>query len=48
MPWIYPDNKIREANVGRTWGRQDSGGPHVGHTAIVIWVVYSVNSETVV
>ena len=25
-----PDNKVREANMGPIWGRQDPGGPHVG------------------
>ena len=31
MVWINPDSKVRGANVGPTWGRQDPGGPHVGH-----------------
>ena len=25
-----PDNKVRGANMGPIWGRQDPGGPHVG------------------
>ena len=25
-----PDSKVYGANKGPTWGRQDSGGPHVG------------------
>ena len=25
-----PDSKVRVANMGLTWGRQDPGGPHVG------------------
>ena len=24
---IYPDSKVRGANIGPTWGRQDPGGP---------------------
>ena len=24
-------------NMGPTWGRQDSGGPHVGHMNLAIW-----------
>ena len=33
------DSKIRGANVGPTWGRQDPGGPHVGHNNLAIRVV---------
>ena len=36
---IFPDSKIHGANVGPTWGHKDPGGPHVGHTNLVIWVV---------
>ena len=32
-----PDNKVHGANMGPTWGRQDPGGPHVGHMNLVIW-----------
>ena len=32
-----PDSKVRGANVGPTWGRQDPGGPHVGHMNFAIW-----------
>ena len=32
-----PDSKIHGANVGPTWGHQDPGGPHVGHTNLAIW-----------
>ena len=35
----YPDSKVHGANMGPTWGRQDPGGPHVGHVNLVIWVV---------
>ena len=35
---IYPDSKIHGANLGSTWGRQDPGGPHVGHMSLAIWV----------
>ena len=34
----YPDSKIHGTNVGPTWGRQDPGWPHVGHTKLAIWV----------
>ena len=27
----YPDIKVHGANMGPIWGRQDRGGPHVGH-----------------
>ena len=33
----YPDNKVHGANMGPTWGRQDPGGPHVGHVNLAIW-----------
>ena len=36
----YPDSKVHEANMGPTWGRQDPGGPHVGHMNLAIWVDY--------
>ena len=26
---MLPDSKVRVANMGPTWGRQDPGGPHV-------------------
>ena len=32
-----PDSKIHGANVGLIWGRQDPGGPHVGHSNLAIW-----------
>ena len=35
----YPDSKVHGANMGPTWGRQDPGGPHVGHVNLAIWVM---------
>ena len=32
-----PDNKVHGANMGHTGGRQDPGGPHVGHVNLAIW-----------
>ena len=32
-----PDSKVHGANVGSIWGRQDPGGPHVGHMDFAIW-----------
>ena len=37
---LYPDSKVHWANMGPTWGRQDPGGPHVGHVNLAIWVVF--------
>ena len=37
---VYSDSKIHGANVGPTWGCQDPGGPHVGHTNLAIWVFF--------
>ena len=35
---IYsPDSKVRGANIGTIWGRQDAGGPHVGPMNFAIW-----------
>ena len=36
-----PDSKVHGANMGPTWGRQDPGGPHVGHVNLAIWVAMS-------
>ena len=38
--WLLdsPDSKVRGANVGPTWGRQDPGGPHVAPMKFAIWV----------
>ena len=33
---VIPESKIHGANVGPTWGRQDPGGPHVGHANLAI------------
>ena len=33
----FPDSKVRGANMGPIWGRQDPGGPHVGPMDLVIW-----------
>ena len=34
----YPDSKVHGANVGHIWGRQDPGGPHIGHMNLAIGV----------
>ena len=36
--WNCPDSKVYGANMGRTWGLQDPGGPHVGPMNHAIWV----------
>ena len=41
-PSSHPDSKVHGANIGLTWGRQDSGGPHVGHMNLAIWAVVSL------
>ena len=33
----YPERKVHGANMGPIWGRQDPGGPHVGHVNIAIY-----------
>ena len=32
-----PDSKVRGANMGPIWGRQDPNGPHVGPMNFAIW-----------
>ena len=32
-----PDSKVHGANMRPIWGRQDSGGPHVGPMNFAIW-----------
>ena len=34
----FPGSKVHKANMGPTWGRQDPGGPHVGHMNLATWV----------
>ena len=34
----FPDSKVHGANMAPIWGRQDTGGPHVGPTNFAIWV----------
>ena len=34
---ISPDSKVYGTNMRPIWGRQDPGGPHVGHMNLVIW-----------
>ena len=31
------DSKVRGANMGPIWSRQDQGGPHVGPMNFAIW-----------
>ena len=34
---IISDHKVHGVNMGPIWGRQDPGGPHVGHMNFAIW-----------
>ena len=43
----YPDNKVRGANIGPIWGRQDPGGPLVGPMNFAIWVYYGMTGDTI-
>ena len=40
-----PDSKVRGANMGPIWGRQDPGGPHVGPMNVVIWEEPSIGLD---
>ena len=33
---VDPDSKVHGTSMGSTWGRQDPGGPHVGHVNLAI------------
>ena len=35
---FYPDSKVHGTNMGRIWGRQDPGGPHVVPMNFAVWV----------
>ena len=37
-----PDSNIHGANMVPTWGRQDPGWPHVGHTNLAIWDIWQL------
>ena len=37
MPYCVPDGKLRGANMGPIWGRQDPGGPYVGSMNLAFW-----------
>ena len=39
------DSKVRGANMGPIWGRQDPGGPHVGPTILAIWGSICVGTD---
>ena len=38
----FTDSKVRGANMGPIWSRQDPGGPHVGPMNFAIWVTISM------
>ena len=40
--WVNPNTKVHGANMGPSWGRQDPGGPHVGHMNFAIWETFSI------
>ena len=48
--WQWPsyitlDSKVRGANMGPIWGRQDPGGPHVGPMNLAIWGTFVVKGK---
>ena len=42
---MIPDGKVHGANIGLIWGRQDSGGPHVGPMNFAVWDEFIVNCD---
>ena len=43
----HPDSKVHGANMGPTWGRQNSCGPHVGPMNLDIWVAAGWTSSII-
>ena len=43
---MIPDSKVYGANMGPIWGRQDPGGPHVGHMNLAIWDMLIMSSAS--
>ena len=41
-PFNDPDSKVHGANLAPIWGRQDPGGPYVGHMNLAILGVFQV------
>ena len=41
LVYTVPNSKVHGANMGPTWGRQDSGGPHAVPMNLAIWGVSS-------
>ena len=39
---FIPGNKVHRVNMGPIWGRQDPGGPHVGHINFAMWDVFHI------
>ena len=39
MGATIPESKVHGPNMGPVWGRQNPGGPRVGHKNLVIWDV---------
>ena len=40
--------KMHGANVGPIWGRQDTGGPHVGHMNLYIWDILHIKAVKII
>ena len=41
-----PDSKVHGTNMAPIWGRQDPGGPHVGHMNLAIWEYMHCATQT--
>ena len=44
--FIHPDSMIHGAYMRPTWGRQDSGGPHVGPMILAVSYVNTLKTES--
>ena len=42
----YPDSKVRRANMGPIWSRQDPGGLHFGPMNFAIWIWACIRLDT--
>ena len=48
IAWSIPNSKVRGANMGPIWDRQDPGGPHVGPMNLAIWHIQQVSLSSCV
>ena len=43
---FIPGSMVHGVNIGPIWGRQDPGGPNVGHINFAMWDVFHIVYST--